>query len=223
MLSREARWLAAQLRAVGCEALSPVLDVGSGTSELRTEVQPWLEGVLLGPLRAAGCAIDHLDRFPGPGIDLVVDVTSASAMAGLARRGYRSVMCCNLLEHVSDPVALGGAIVEIVAPGGYVAASCPRRFPYHPDPIDTMLRPTVDELAGLFPGAELVAGEVVAAGTLAATYVSRVLRSARFLRRGLGHGGAAGTPVDDARPLADTVRWLFRRLTVTCVILRKPA
>ena len=35
---------------------------------------------------------------------------------------------------------------SLVAPDGHLILSVPRRFPYHPDPIDTMYRPSVAEL-----------------------------------------------------------------------------
>jgi hypothetical protein len=46
-----------------------------------------------------------------------------------------------------------------------VVVSVPRSYPYHRDPIDTLFRPTPDEVMALFPaGAERVRAEVIETG-----------------------------------------------------------
>src|SRR5204863_7553703 len=101
------------------------------------------------------------------GVDLVGDLTEPSFLGRLAAMRLRSVFCSNLLEHVPNREEIGRAAVEAVEPGGYLFVSCPNVFPYHPDPIDTMSRPDVDELAALFPDTELVRGDRLGCGTLA--------------------------------------------------------
>lgn len=222
MLPQEARWIGARTLEIGVGALSPMLDVASGTEEFRTLTQPWIDDLVFAPFRAAGGRAAHLDIEAGPGIDLVGDLADPDFFAFLAAEGFRSVLCANLLEHVPEPAVVAGRLVALLPEGGHLLVTCPRRFPYHPDPIDTMLRPTVGELAGLFPGADFVEGEEVPASNLATTYAARALRSPRFLRRAFGHSGAAGVGAAESRPLFDTARWLFRRLSVTCVVLRRP-
>lgn len=218
MLIQEARWLAGELGAL--DPLSPLLDVGSGSLHFRTVTQPWIEETVFGPLRERGHRIHHLDTYPGPGIDLVGDVGDRRFAASLDRLGIRTVLCSNVLEHVPDPAALARAIAAIPPVGGHLVVSVPHTMPYHPDPIDTMFRPGVADLAGLFPGTALVAGSVVAGSRLVSTYAARARRRLGFWRD-LPREGAGGGGVEGRRPLLETLRWLPRTLRATCVVLRK--
>jgi hypothetical protein len=74
-------------------------------------------------------------------------------------------MCNNLLEHIKNRSAFCTAILDILPSGGYIFASVPRQYPYHADPIDTMFRPGVEELAAQFPGTALIEGEVLECGS----------------------------------------------------------
>jgi hypothetical protein len=76
-------------------------------------------------------------------------------------------MCCNLLEHVVDRVMIRDVLLSILKPGGYLIATVPYRFPYHEDPIDTMYRPTVAEVAALFPGTSVHKAAIVRASRFA--------------------------------------------------------
>ena len=93
----------------------------------------------------------------------------------------------------------------------------PNAFPYHPDPIDTMFRPGVEELAALFPHCRLVHGEVLGCGT-GWDYLERDPRVfVTVLKRRLGglkeHGGMKGS--------ASFMPWLFRQFRETCVVLQR--
>jgi 2-polyprenyl-3-methyl-5-hydroxy-6-metoxy-1,4-benzoquinol methylase len=51
----------------------------------------------------------------------------------LAGRGYRALLCCNLLEHVPDPAAMCAKLERLLPAGGYIMVSVPHRFPYRHD------------------------------------------------------------------------------------------
>jgi hypothetical protein len=104
--------------------------------------------------------------------------------------------------------------------------SVPYRFPYHPDPIDTLFRPHVTELIQLFPRSRVLCAEVVSAGTswdLAAGGVLTVAgKAARRLVsqsrvRPTSGGGVALSGTSALIP------WLFRRFEVSCAVLQKVA
>ena len=99
---------------------------------------------------------------------------SARSCAGL---GVRSVLCCNLLEHVTDRPALAASLQDLVAPGSVAVLSVPFRFPYHADPIDTMYRPRPGELAALFPDFTVSAAEIVRCQTWLTYLGTRFLAS----------------------------------------------
>lgn len=215
MFAQEAQWLAAQLGALPVTAVSPLLNVGSSDRRFREEVQPYIDGVLFAPQVARGVRVVHCDRKPHDGVDLVADVLTAEGQTQMAAVGARALVCSNVHEHVRDPAELSRRLVALVPAGGYLLVTVPHSYPYHADPIDTMYRPGVEELAGLHPGTEVVAAARVTAGTYRDSLradparvfgdVSEQVRTA--VRR---------------RSLADLrVRWWNRDYAVSCVALRK--
>jgi SAM-dependent methyltransferase len=163
MFAKEALWLAEALAAFPAEELSPLLDIGSGTLQSRVEDRPWTERDLLAPLRRRGVEIVHLDQRIGDGIDIKADLLADGDFARVRERGYRAILCCNVLEHVADAREFARRCLDL-APGGLLIVTVPRSYPRHGDPIDTMFRPDLHQLAALFPGTELVTGTVLDVG-----------------------------------------------------------
>ena len=191
--------------------ISPLLDLGSSTRAFRTVAKPHIERELFEPLRAAGIAVVHSDRRAGDGIDIVADLDDPA----LRGRGFRCLLCANLLEHVRDPAAAAAACEDIVEPGGLILVTVPSSYPYHADPIDTGFRPTPAALADLFARSVPVHLEEVACGTygeridsLAAEFAG-MLRALLLLRpRGL-------------RTRVDRWRWYRRPYRVSLALLRR--
>jgi hypothetical protein len=150
VLRAEAAWLARELERLPVDDLSPLLSIGSGAAELRG-TQPWIERIVYEPLARRGVKVLHHELHAAPGVDVAGDLTDPRFLETLDELEIRSIMCCNVLEHVPDPAQIATTIERLVAPGAYALVSVPYRFPYHPGPIDTLYRPSVDELARLFP------------------------------------------------------------------------
>jgi hypothetical protein len=217
MLAKEARWIGHALAPIETHELTPVLNVGSATSAFREQVQPWIEREIFAPLRARGVQVEHTDIQHGAGVDLVGDLSDNSFVNRLAARRYRSLLCCNLLEHVDKPAEVATKLQSLVMAGGFLVVTVPRSFPYHPDPIDTMFRPDAAQLSQLFPGCRLVEATILNCGT-GWDYVDRnpmVLLSKikRRLSTRKDHGGMSGT--------TSFLPWLFRTFKQTCVLLQK--
>ena len=166
MLLREAQWLGKRISELGDDALYPMLNIGSHTAEFRTREQPWIDKYIFARARSLNLPVVHTDMRPQEGVDLVGDLTDPAFLASVTQKQFRSVFCSNLLEHVPNREEIARALIASVIPGGYIIVSGPYGFPYHPDPIDTMFRPSVEEMAALFPGTSLVRGEIVSCGTL---------------------------------------------------------
>jgi len=135
-------------------------------------------------------------------------------------RGFRCVLCANLLEHVRDPAALAAACEEIVGPGGLILATVPSSYPYHADPIDTGYRPTPEALAAPFARSTPLIAEEVSGGS----YADRIRASG-----GTAVGEAARTVlarlVAFARPKSfrarlDRWRWYRRPYKVSLVLVQ---
>ena len=217
MLLEEAQWLNRQLRNLRPDDLYPMCNLGSSTEHYRKVQQAYIDKYLFAPARLKNLEIIHVDAEDAPGVDLVADLTDSTLPARLALYNVRSVMCCNLLEHVSDRVIVRDLILSILKPGGYLIATVPYRFPYHENPIDTMYRPTVAELAALFPGTSVHKSAIVRASGIAFEVQEN-------------YSGLCRMMVRSAAPFYRPRRWWasVRRLgeivagyKVTCVILRK--
>ncbi len=164
MFAVEASWLERLLSEHEPQALSPVLNVGSSTKAFREIEQPWTERLLFVPLRRRGIKIIHLDAREGEGIDIRADILSDSDLPKIKALKPKSILCCNILEHVVDPGALAKRCIDIVGPGGFIFVTVPFSYPHHRDPIDTLYRPGPAELASLFRPAIMLKGEIVDAG-----------------------------------------------------------
>lgn len=217
MLATEARWVGNIMDKLATENISPLLNIGSATADFREQVQPWIDRSIFAPLRARAVEVQHLDIREGAGIDLRGDLSDDSFIAQLAARSYRALLCCNLLEHVPDPAAISAKIERLVPVGGYLVVTVPNRFPYHPDPIDTMFRPDIAAIARLFPNCRLVRGEVLDCGT-GWDYVGRnpIALFAKVRRRLAGlseNGGVKGS--------TSFAPWLFRQFRQSCALFER--
>jgi len=164
MFEAEAIWLEKLLRERSADDLSPLLNIGSSTARFREIEQPWAEKRLFAPLRARGVKIIHLDSREGDGIDIRADVLSPADLPRIRALHPKSILCCNILEHVVSPATLAQRCSEIVGPRGLIAVTVPYSYPHHRDPIDTMFRPSPTELASLFSPAAMLRGEVIDVG-----------------------------------------------------------
>jgi hypothetical protein len=151
MFPQEAAWIEAALCQMPAESLSPLLDIGSSDLKFRTEQQPWIEARIFTPLRARGVEVHFCDLKDSPGVDIVADLLSDEGLTKLQALGVKTVVCCNVLEHVVDVRRFTERLGELVGPGGRIVLTVPHRYPHHNDPIDTMFRPDVQEAAALFP------------------------------------------------------------------------
>jgi hypothetical protein len=217
MLKAEAQWIRWALDQLNAEDISTVLNVGSATAAFREQVQPWIDSEVFAPLRRRGTAVRHLDIQEGDGIDLHGDLTDDAFVTGLGGYGYNALLCCNLLEHVLDPSAICAKLELLVPVGGYLLITVPNRFPYHPDPIDTMFRPELEDLVLLFPRCNLVRGEVLDCGTgwdyvdrNPGALIAKVKRRLAGLRE---HGSVKGS--------VSFLPWLFREFRQSCILLQR--
>ncbi len=141
MHKNEASWIVEKLRDVDSSALSPMLNIGSSTREYRETTQPWIRDVLIDPLQRRGVKIIHSDMRSGDGIDIRADIADDADMERLKVLNAKSVLCCNMLEHVRDPEDVALRCLSLVPEGGYIVVTVPYSYPHHRDPIDTMFRP----------------------------------------------------------------------------------
>jgi hypothetical protein len=218
MFQAEARWLGAALDRYSPGRLSPLLNLGSSTAVFRERIQPWTEESLFRPLRARGVEIVHVDQRDEPGVDLRADLTDPADLPRLRTLGPRALLCCNLLEHVTEPARLACHCIDILPKSGLVFVTVPFSYPYHRDPIDTMYRPSPAKLAALFPGARLLDGAIIGAGM---SYRDDVRRRPWILLRHLARFPAPFVSWEKWKRSMTKLYWLAAEYRITCAVFEK--
>jgi hypothetical protein len=80
----------------------------------------------------------RVDVQPGPGVDLVLDLTASFEEIDTALGGARfgTVFCLSVLEHCRQPFAMAENLTHLLAPGGGVCLSVPFAWKFHGYPSD---------------------------------------------------------------------------------------
>jgi len=221
MRREEAETLTLWVRDLALEPGSVCLNIGSSTQQFREREQPHISDCFIRPLERDGLRFVHCDMKQAAGVDEVGDILDPAFRAHLRRHDASLLVCSNLLEHLAKPQQFANACGELVRPGGYGLFSVPLSYPYHPDPIDTMLRVTPAQLAAMLPEWEVLRSERLEAGN----YWRDLRESGSAWSRLLRQAARVALPFyrpSQWRANASRLSWLFRRYVVSVVLLRKP-
>jgi SAM-dependent methyltransferase len=221
VLPAEASWFGKVLNATPADELSPVLNLGSQTIEFRTIAKPHIERELFAPLAARDIRVIHADLKQDEGVEIAGDILEPAVQAAIRKLDVRSVMCNNMLEHVTDIDQVCSALNQICSPGGLLFVSVPNEYPYHPDPIDNGFRPNVAQLAQQLAkwGFELRTSEVVSCGS----YIKKVAKNPALLVRDMYLLIVGAKNRDKLRMLKENYRFLSREYQVTCAVFVRSA
>jgi hypothetical protein len=95
-----------------------------------------------------------VDMEPGPGVDVVLDLTADfSQVAGRLPGPFATIFCLSVLEHCRQPFRMAENIQQLLAPGGALYVSVPFAWEIHPFPVDYW-RFTPEAVRLLFPRVE---------------------------------------------------------------------
>ena len=181
------------------------MNLGSSNQEFRTQTHPHVDREIFFPLVKRGAHVIHADLKADEGVDIVGDVYDPVFQKQCRELGPRTVVCCNILEHVLDPARFATIVDALVPPKGYLVVSVPHSYPFHADPIDTLFRPSPADVVKLF-------------GPQFSPVVEHVLTDVTWLDDLGAHMPAAQLPVFFAKDLAKAMKELlsagkrFRRL-----------
>jgi SAM-dependent methyltransferase len=167
MREEEAIWIAEFLDNKKQKEIDPMLDLGSSTSIFRKKYKPHLEKYIFNVLQSRGISVIHSDLKEGEGVDISGDIFDKEIREKLHSYNFRVVLCANMLEHVEDPKGLLDVCLDILSPGGYLIVTVPFSYPYHPDPIDTMFRPSPRILCDMVKEVEIVHAEIITSNSFA--------------------------------------------------------
>lgn len=221
MREEEARRVSDLVAGLDLGGGSICLNVGSSTKHFREVAQPHITRELIRPIESSGICVIHCDIKEDEGVDLVGDVLDAEFQRDMAGKRADVLLCCNILEHLMDPRRFASACGQLVRPGGYMVVSVPLSYPFHPDPIDTMLRPTPAELSAFFPDWKMVVAEVLVSDT----FLKETLRKDGGRSILLKHVFKVLVPFYRPRqwwPKAHRLLWLFRPYKSSLVVFQKP-
>lgn len=221
MRREEAETLTRWVRELGLEPGALCLNIGSSTKQFREREQPHIADQFVRPLERDGIRFIHCDMKEADGVDEVGDILDPEFRSRLRDYNAELLVCSNLLEHLTEPEKFARACAELVRDGGYGLFSVPRSYPYHPDPIDTMLRLTPPQLAAMMPDWSVVRSGEIEAGN----YWRDLRESGAGLSRLVRQIGRVAMPI--YRPgrwleNASRLSWLGRTYRVSVVLLRKP-
>jgi SAM-dependent methyltransferase len=221
MRREEAARMADWVRSLSLPPGAICLNIGSSTEDFRTRSHPHIDRLFFAPLRQSGLRVLHCDMKADPGVDLVGDVLDPAYQQRLRATGAQLLICNNLLEHLVDPQPFVSACASLVTPGGYALFTVPFSFPYHPDPIDTLFRPSPRQLAEMFPAWEVIKSEKMACGSF-----REDLKKGRGLFPNSVHYLARmAVPFYKPRYWISSIHrlwWLFRDYKITMLLIRKP-
>ena len=218
MFEAEARWLHCALDAFPPGRLSPLLNLGSSSVDVREGVQPWIENQVSLPLRARNVEVVHVDMRALPGVDMQADLADVDDVRRLRALRPRALLCCNFLEHVIEPDRLARHCLDLVAAGGLLFVTVPLSYPYHRDPIDTMYRPNPAEFAELFGGARLLDSMILGAGM---SYRDAVLERPWLLLRHLWRLPVPFLSFEKWKRSVARLYWLVAEYRITCAVFEK--
>ena len=160
MLKEEAKWIEEQLATLSAQGypLFPLANIGC-SDEKQLGFQPWVKE-LMDFISQKGQVI-NVDLKDSPGVDLVGDLLDPVFVASLREKKFKSLLCANILTNIADKEKFVSAIVDVVDPGAILIVTVSNRYPYVADPVDTLYRPTPEELIRLFPGTEVVSSALI--------------------------------------------------------------
>jgi methyltransferase family protein len=220
MMRCDAEWLGRTLAELSTEELSPLLNLGASTRHFREVEQPHVNELVFRPLEARGVKVIHSDLKAADGVDLVGDVFDDADFAKLKAVKPRSVICTHMFEHVIDREELSRRLLALLPGQGLFFVTVPSSYHEHNDPIDTMYRPTPDELASLFAGQQILHKSEL----IGDTYWSHVAR--RPLTIFFRHFSRFFLPFLGLKAWKRSMHklyWLFHNYKVAAIVGRKTA
>jgi hypothetical protein len=130
-----------------------VINIGAGDVIKQKKNKPWIQQCIFNSLQDKGAEIVHTDIFSFDGIDVLADFTSAQVDQKFSTfDGPRLFLFNNVLEHIPSELVpkICSNINKCLSQGDALVVSVPFQYPFHADPIDTMFRPSPQDLAVLF-------------------------------------------------------------------------
>ena len=147
--------------------LKYIINLGSGNVEQLKKTKPWVSKNVFDLFKKQKAKILHVDAENFPGVDIVQDLGQPNSLVFCdSLKGSKLFILANVLEHIPKK-AHAEFLMKIYSKmksNDGLIITVPYDYPYHADPIDTMYRPSPNELKKLLPLTWLET-EIVSAGS----------------------------------------------------------
>jgi hypothetical protein len=144
-----------------------IINLGSGNVEQLKKTKPWVSKNVFDIFKKQKAKILHVDAENFPGVDIVQDLSELNSLSFCDKlKGSKLFILANVLEHIPKKAHadfLKKIYGKMKSKDGLMI-TVPYDYPYHADPIDTLYRPTPEDLHQLLPLTWLE-GEIVSAGS----------------------------------------------------------
>ncbi len=144
-----------------------IINLGSGNVEQLKKTKPWVSKNVFDIFKKQKAKILHVDAEGFPGVDIVQDLSELNSLSFCDKlKGSKLFILANVLEHIPKKAHaefLKKIYGKMKSKDGLMI-TVPYDYPYHADPIDTLYRPTPEDLHKLLPLTWLE-GEIVSAGS----------------------------------------------------------
>ncbi len=195
------------------------INIGSSTADFIDISQPYIRRCVLDPL-SVNFKIKNIDIKAEYGVDLVADFTTNSGQELIKKLEGNLYLISNLLEHIPDYMVGIESIKSMLKTGDLLILSGPKSFPYHPDPIDNMFRPSISELNSYFTSDfEIIDLRIVRSGTV--LFSTALMQNTKSTGKVLRSKGSLSKLLLSPKFMLRIVRNLFYPATAFCMFAVK--
>lgn len=149
MLPKEAKWINTVINNNLLGVDGAVINLGSSSLDFMNYNQPYIKDLVLEPLLKR-FQVTNVDIKSDPNVQLVANFLTEAGQTLIRGKCAKVFLVSNLLEHIPNAIEGIEKIKTLMEPKTYLILTGPRSFPYHPDPIDNMFRPSISEIRGYF-------------------------------------------------------------------------
>jgi len=217
MFESEAIWISRYLNEKSIGEIGTVLNLGSSTLSFRETTQPYINLHIFDKLEYRGINVIHTDIKQAAGVDIVANILRDDDLQLLQSMDVNTVICSNLLEHIKNWKPFLARIDKLVPLGGALIITSPLSYPYHPDPIDNLFRPTIKMINQLLPNYEVIKSDTLECGN----FISELRNRPTLIPRVLLRLFLPFYKFQNWKGSIHKLLWLFRNYKQTCVVLKK--
>ena len=219
MLVKEAQKINSYIQEFLKDKKGVAINIGSSAADFIDISQPYIRRYVLDPL-SENFKIKNIDIKEVVGVDLVADFTTNSGQELIKKLEGNLYLISNLLEHIPDYMVGIESIKSMLKTGDLLILSGPKSFPYHPDPIDNMFRPSISELNSYFTSDfEIIDLRIVRSGTV--LFSTALMQNTKSTGKVLRSKGSLSKLLLSPKFMLRMVRNLFYPATAFCMFAVK--